>query len=181
MRISTLHSCVVDLQRVKTYFLKSRLWVKKSRLFSVSRVKRAGSRKRAEMPITSPDLVSRSQTFRLTAEGLDSIAAFLGQEDVWLTYNATNHSSFCSASCLGACQYNVDVPTITDRHAFNKLFIQERCASLLQQWSRKLHILLKIQRLVDPGKRSFVSVVNTTAFFFHEGFWCHGICFQTDR
>ena len=126
-------------------------------------------------------IVSRSQTFRLTAEGLESIAAFLGQEDVWLTYNATNHSSFCSASCLGACQYNVDVPTITDRRAFNKLFIQERCASLLQQWSRKLHILLKIQRLVDPGKRSFVSVVNTTAFFFHEGFWRHGIGFQTDR
>ncbi|ROJ92229.1 hypothetical protein DPX16_7115 [Anabarilius grahami] len=36
-----------------------------------------------------------------------------------------------------------------------------------------------------PPKRTFerliVTVVNMTAFFFHEGVWHHGICFQADR
>jgi len=74
----------------------------------------------------------------------------------------------------------VDVPIITDRRASNKLLIQECCASILQQWSRELHIHLKIQRLVNHGKRSYVTVVNTTAFFFHELVWRHTICFQAD-
>ncbi len=35
-------------------------------------------------------------------------------------------------------------------------------------------IIIVIISLVDPDKRSS-SVVNTTAFFFREGFWRHGI------
>ncbi len=60
------------------------------------------------------ELVCRTQTFRLMADS----GSFqrTAQEVFWPTSKATNHS-FCSTSCLGAWQCEVDAPTITDWHA----------------------------------------------------------------
>ncbi len=88
-------------------------------------------------------------------------------ESVWPTCQTTNHSSFRSASRFGAwkCCHN------------NKP-VCETLGCILKILCRELdifHILLKIQRLVDPDKRSVITFVNTTAFFFREGVWRHGI------
>ncbi len=57
------------------------------------------------------DLVSRSQTFRLTAEGLKSMVAFIGQGPPMMPFGqhqTTNHSSIRSVSRFGAwkCLHN---------------------------------------------------------------------------
>ncbi len=52
-------------------------------------------------------LVSCSQTFRLAAEGLGTLAALNGQgppKRPWLTSKATNHVSFCAASRFGGVE-----------------------------------------------------------------------------
>ncbi len=56
-------------------------------------------------------IVLHSQTFRLTAEGLESMAAFIGQGLPMMPFDrpfTAHHSSFCSASRFGAwkCRHN---------------------------------------------------------------------------
>ncbi len=93
-------------------------------------------------------VVSRSQTFRLTAEGLeiDDILHWSrpAHEAVWPKYQTTNHNSFRSASRFGAWKC---------RH--NNRPVWETLGRILKILWRKLeifHILLKIQHLVYPDK-----------------------------
>ncbi len=84
-------------------------------------------------------------------------------EAFWLTCQTTNHSSFRSASRFRAwkCHHN-NRPVCKPLRRILKILCREL-------WI--FHILLKIQHLVDPDKRT---VVNTTAFFFRD-FWLHAI------
>ncbi len=85
---------------------------------------------------------------------------------VWLTCQTSNHSLFRSASHFGVwkCCHN-------NRQVCKTL---RRILKILCRELEIFHILLKIQRLVDPYKRSS-SDVNATAFFFREGVWRHRI------
>ncbi len=104
-----------------------------------------------------------SQTFRLTAEGLEAMATFIGQ-GLPMTCQTTNHSSFRSASRFGAwkCHHN---NSVNSRMYFKDsmpqtLNISHTFENPAFSWSW--------QALV-------VTVVNSTAFFFREGVWHHGI------
>ncbi len=117
-------------------------------------------------------IVSRSQTFRLTAEGLESMVAFICQ-DPPMSDLSNNHHSFVL--------FSVTFRGVEYRH--NKT-LRKTLWHILKILCRKLeifHILLKIQRLVDPDKPLVITVVNSTAFFFREGVWRQRhLCFQVE-